>query len=133
MQEFEAVLAEMLVGQVMDGNCTSLTVTVKVQVLVLLAPSVTLKVLVVTPTGNADPDAKPEVCTVTGPVQLSVPTGAVKVTTALHCPVVLFALIFVGQVMFGKVWSVTVAVKVQAAVFPAPSVAVIVTVVAPRF
>lgn len=133
MQEFDAVLAAILAGQIMVGICTSFTVTVKAQVLVLPAPSVTLNVLVVTPTGNAAPDAKPEVCTVVGPEQLSVPTGAVKTATALHCPVVLFMFMFNGQVMLGKVWSDTVTVKAQVAVFAAPSVAVIVTVVAPRF
>lgn len=123
----------MLAVQVIVGSCVSFTVTVNVQVLVLPEPSVTLKVLVVTPTGKEAPDAKPVVCTVVGPEQLSVPTGAVKTATALHCPVVLFMIMFNGQVMFGKVWSDTVTVKVQAAVFAAPSVAVIVTVVVPRF
>ena len=51
----------MFAGQVIEGNCVSFTVTVKAQVDVLFAASVTLKVLVVTPTGNDDPEAKPAV------------------------------------------------------------------------
>ena len=48
-------------GQVIVGSCVSFTVTVKAQVAVLLAPSVTMNVLVVTPTGNDAPEANPEV------------------------------------------------------------------------
>ena len=48
-------------GQVIVGSWVSDTVTVKAQVAVLLAPSVTLNVLVVTPTGNEAPEAKPAV------------------------------------------------------------------------
>ena len=51
----------MLAGQMMVGSCVSFTVTVKAQVALLLAPSVTLNVFVVTPTGNNAPDGKPEV------------------------------------------------------------------------
>ena len=45
------------------------------QVAVLLAPSVTLKVLVVTPTGKLAPEARPAVWVVLAPEQLSVPNG----------------------------------------------------------
>ena len=62
-------------GQVIVGSCASLTVTVKAQVAVLLAPSVTLKVFVVVPTGKEDPEGNPEVWIVVGLEQLSVPTG----------------------------------------------------------
>ena len=55
----------------------STTVTVKEQVAELLEPSVTLKVLVVTPTGKEVPLDKPAICVVTEPEQLSVPPGVV--------------------------------------------------------
>ena len=64
-------------GHVITGNCVSNTVTVKAHVLVLPAASVTLNILVVTPTGNAPPAAMPAVCIVFGLGQLSVPTGVV--------------------------------------------------------
>nr|WP_298869736.1 hypothetical protein [uncultured Allomuricauda sp.] len=44
---------------------------------VLPAPSVTSKVFVVVPVGNAAPEASPAICTVVAVPQLSVPTGAV--------------------------------------------------------
>ena len=52
---------ERFAGQVIEGNWVSFTVTVKAQVDVLVAASVTLNVLVVTPTGNDEPEAKPAV------------------------------------------------------------------------
>ena len=55
----------------------SMTVTVKEQVVVLPDASVTVKVLVVLPEGKVAPLAKPAVCVVVAPGQLSVPTGAV--------------------------------------------------------
>ena len=58
------------------------TVTLKEQVAVRPAPSVTLKVLVVVPVGKVDPLANPAIRTVVAPGQLSVPTGAAYVTTA---------------------------------------------------
>jgi hypothetical protein len=61
----------------MAGSSVSVIVTVKLQVAVFPAPSVTTNVLVVTPTGKAAPLASPAVCVVVAPVQLSVPTGAV--------------------------------------------------------
>ena len=51
----------MFAGQVIVGTCVSDTVTVKEQVAELPAPSVTLNVLVVTPTGNDEPEGKPDV------------------------------------------------------------------------
>jgi hypothetical protein len=67
----------MLAGQVIVGGWLSVTVTVKEQEVVWLLAAVTTKVLVVTPTGNAAPEAKPAVCIVVWPEQLSNPTGAV--------------------------------------------------------
>ena len=52
---------EMFAGQVIVGACVSFTVTVKAQVALLFAASVTLNVLVVTPTGNEAPEAEPPV------------------------------------------------------------------------
>ena len=76
-----AVLAQALNrifdGQAIVGFCVSFTVTVNEQAAVLPPASVTLKVFVVTPTGNVDPLARPAICVVTEPEQLSVPTGAV--------------------------------------------------------
>jgi uncharacterized protein (DUF983 family) len=73
----EAALALMFAGQVIVGGWLSATVTVKLQLAVWLLAAVTVKVLVVTPTGKLLPPAKPAVCAVVAPEQLSVPTGAV--------------------------------------------------------
>ena len=63
-------------GQVMVGGWLSTTVTVKEQLAVAALAAVTVKVLVVTPTGKLAPEAKPAVCAVVAPGQLSVPDGA---------------------------------------------------------
>ena len=57
---------------VIVGNSLSVTVTVNEHVAVLLLASVTLKVFVVVPIGNKLPLAKPAVCVISCPVQLSV-------------------------------------------------------------
>ena len=62
----------------------STTVTVNEQVAVLPNASVTRKVFVVVPIGKVAPLAKPAVCVVVAPGQLSEPTGAVNVTGAEH-------------------------------------------------
>lgn len=49
-------------GQVIVGACVSFTLTVNEQVDVLPASSVAVYVLVVVPTGNAEPLGKPAVC-----------------------------------------------------------------------
>jgi hypothetical protein len=64
-----------LLGQVIVGAWVSVTVTVKLQVAVKPAASVTLKVFVVVPIGNNDPEGNPAICTVDGLGQLSKPTG----------------------------------------------------------
>jgi hypothetical protein len=79
----------------------STTVTVKLQVVLFPAASVTSNVLVVVPTGKVAPEAKPVVCVVVAPEQLSVPTGVVYVTAAPQVPVVLFTEMFAGQLMVG--------------------------------
>ena len=70
-----ALFTLMLLGQVIVGTWLSLTVTVKEQVAVLPLASVTRKTLVVTPTGKLEPLARPAVCVVLLPAQLSEPTG----------------------------------------------------------
>ena len=90
--------------------------TVKAQVAVLLAPSVALKVFVVTPTGKLAPEAKPDVWMVVTIGQLSVPTGAIYVTIALHWPVVLLTATLDGQVITGSVLSVQSAGTVVTAI-----------------
>ena len=69
---------------VIVGFWRSFIVTVKEQLAVLPNPSVTKKVFVVVPTGNVAPDANPAICVVIDPRQLSVPIGALYVTTASH-------------------------------------------------
>ncbi len=71
-----------LAGQVIVGGCVSVTVTVKVQGLMLLEASVALQVTVVVPFGKNDPDAGLQVG-VPAPEQLSLAVGA-NVTTAPH-------------------------------------------------
>src|SRR5438128_7907205 len=110
-------------GQLITGGSLSVTLTVKLHASASLSRSVTRNTLVVTPTGKADPLANPPVCVVTAPAQLSVPTGAAKVTTALHRLASTLATMFDGQLITGAVVSVTVKVAVQVALLPVPSVA----------
>jgi hypothetical protein len=108
-------------------GATPTTVTVKEHCAVKPAPSVTVCVTVVVPIGKVDPLAKPPVLTVVAPEQLSVPTGAVYVTTA---PAALVAIteIFDVHEITGGVASSTVTVNEQFDV-PTALVAVAVTVV----
>src|SRR5258705_73297 len=76
VQAPRSVLTATLAGQVICGSSVSLTVTVKVQLAVLLAASVALQVTVVVPLSNAVPLAGAHV-TVTGPSQTSLAVGAV--------------------------------------------------------
>src|SRR6266511_8253 len=121
----------MLVGQLIAGGSLSLTVTVKLHVAMLPAASVTRKTLVVTPTGKPDPLANPPVCAVSAPGQLSLPTGVVYVTTALHWPTSTLVAMLVGQPIAGSSVSLTVTVKLHVAVLPAASVTTKVLVVTP--
>ena len=63
-------------GTTITGG-TPTTVTVKLDVAVLPAASVTTNVFVVVPNGNVEPLGKPAVCSVVTPPTLSVPIGAV--------------------------------------------------------
>ena len=65
------VVEVMLAGQVTVGFCVSLTVTVNVQLALLLLASITVHITVVTPLGKVDPD-EGEHTGVPTPEQLSV-------------------------------------------------------------
>ena len=71
----EAVLSVMFAGHVMLGFCVSLTVTVKVQLAVLLEASVAVQVTVVTPFWKVEPEAGTQ--DAVAPGQLSVGVGVV--------------------------------------------------------
>ena len=73
----------------MDGNCVSLTVTVKEQVAELFAASVARKVTLVVPTAKEEPEAAPRLTTVGEAVQLSVEVALPNATFAPHWPMVL--------------------------------------------
>src|SRR5688572_6375658 len=118
-------------GQLIVGGSLSLTVPVNLHVAVLPAASVTRNTLVVTPTGKAAPLVNPPICVVSAPGQLSVPTGVVKLTTALHRPASLVARMSAGQLIVGGSLSLTVTVKLQVAVLPAASVSRTTLVVTP--
>jgi hypothetical protein len=116
-------------GTVSFGRSLSLTVTVKLQVLVLPAWSVAVEVTTVHPSENCEPEGGLEV-TFTVPQPPEAVTW--KLTVAEHWPGSVFWLTLQGQVMVGlEVVPFTVTVKVQVAVLPAASVAVEVTVVVP--
>ena len=59
------------------GSSLSVMITVNEHVAELPLASVTLNVLAVVPIGNVAPLARPAVCIVIGPEQLSDPTGEV--------------------------------------------------------
>jgi hypothetical protein len=91
----------MFAGQVITGAMLSTTVTLKLHVAVKPLMSVTLNAFVVTPTGYVAPDNKPAIWTVVGLGQLSVPTGAVYVTTAEQSPGATLAVTLAGHIMPG--------------------------------
>ena len=73
-----AAVTEMFIGQLTMGGCASVTVTVKVQLLVKPTPSVARHTTVFVPFGKAEPLGKPPVrSTVGGGAQLSKAVGAV--------------------------------------------------------
>ena len=85
----------------------------------------------VVPTGNASPDANPEVCVVIAPVQLSVPIGVMNITTASHISASLPCIIFEGHTIVGSWVSCIVTVNEQLAELPVASVTWNVFVVVP--
>src|SRR5437764_13018517 len=121
----------MSAGQTITGAWLSRTVTVKLQVAVLPAASLTTKLLVVTPSGNNEPLARPAVCTVLEPGQLFVPLGAVQLPIAPLFPYTTLFRSSAGQTITGAWLSRTVTVKLQAAVLPAASLTTNVLVVTP--
>ena len=119
------VLTVRLLGQVMVGSVTSLTVTVKVHWAVRSARSVAVYRTVVTPMEKLAPRAgelvtalTPWLSLVVGSVQDTAKDGPVE--GALTCTLA-------GQVMVGGATSLTLTVNEQLAVLPAASVAVLVT------
>src|SRR6185436_1977762 len=98
----------MLAGQAaMSGASVSLTVTLKVQALVLPLPSVAVQMTTVVPLVKAVPLAGEQ--TTEALVQLSLALGAVKVATAVHWPAsVLFTMLAGQAAITGAVVSLTV-------------------------
>jgi len=117
-------------GQVIVGGCVSLTVTVNVQVAVLLEESLTVQVTVVVPLGKNEPEAGEQPGAPT-PGQLSLTVGGGYVAAAPHWLGSFDLVMFAGQVIVGGCVSLTVTVNVQFAIAPPESVAVHVTVVVP--
>ena len=113
--------AMILAGQVIVGDCVSLTVTVKLQ----LPPPGVVQVTVVVPTGKKDPEAG---------VHITAPQAggavALKGTVAPHWPAVLLAMMLAGQVI-GHASTVTVNMQSASGLSGLASVAVQVTVVVP--
>ena len=70
---FGSVLLVMLTGQMIDGGCVSLIVTVNEQLAVLPEASLAVQVTVVVPFGKAPPDAGEQMTD--APPQLSEPVG----------------------------------------------------------
>src|SRR5262245_51784791 len=115
----------MLLGHVITGLCVSVTVTVKVQPLVLPLASVAVVVTVVVPRGNVLPLGG--MLTLFVIAQLSV-AATVKVTLLrLQRPGSVGNMRLVGQAITGFSVSNTVTVKVQLFVLPLASVAKMVT------
>ena len=119
------VLTTKLLGQVMVGSVTSLTVTVKVHWAVRSARSVAVYRTVVMPmeklaprTGELVTALTPWLSLAVGSVQDTAKDGPVE--GALTCTLA-------GQAMAGGAMSLTLTVNVQLAVLPAASVAVLVT------
>src|SRR5882672_9666760 len=99
-------------GQVMAGGVfvvAELIVTVKVHVVMLLAPSLAVQVTGVVPNGNVEPAGGVQLAVTPG--QLSVAVGAEKLTTKVVWPGGASATMFVEQVIDGGCVSLTVTVK----------------------
>src|ERR1043165_6621910 len=123
-----AVLVTTLAGPVIAGGSVSLTVTLKMQFVVLPLASVAVHVTGVAPWANVEPLAGAHTKVTSG--QLSFTTGT-NPTTWLHVPAAVLVTMSVGQVMVGGSVSFTVTVKLQLTMLPAASVAVQVTVFVP--
>jgi hypothetical protein len=123
-----AALTVRFAGQVICGGCVSLTVTVKLQVLLLPLPSRAVLVTVVTPMGKAKPLAGTLVTLASAQLSLAV---MVKLTLLEQTPGAAFTMRFAGQVICGSCVSLTVTVKLHVLLLPLLSRAVPVTVVTP--
>ncbi len=108
-----------------------MTVTVKVQALVLPLVSLAVQVTVFTPRLKVEPLAG--LHATVAPGQLSVAVGSVQVTLPLeHWPLSVLAVMFAGQApMTGFSVSLIVTVKLQVLILPLASVAVHITVFTP--
>ena len=106
----------------------SVTVTVKVQLELLPAASVTVQTTLVEPFGKLEPEGGTH--RIEPPGQLSV-NVAVKLTLLAHWPGAVLTVIGPGLLGTGRSVSVTVTVKVQLELLPAASVAVHTTLVVP--
>jgi len=116
-------------GNFSTGTVASLTVTVNVPLLTLLAASVAVTVTLVVPSGNTVPLALEYA--ITGLALTSSVAGAAEYVTSAPLALVAVAVTFEGNVNTGAVVSLTVTVTVPLLTFPAASVAVTVTLVAP--
>ena len=87
-------LTTKLTGATIVGFCVSITVTVKLAVLVFPAASVAVYVTVVVPSENTSPELC--VLVIVTPAQLSVIVGVVQVAVALQFPVLLLMIRFAG-------------------------------------
>ena len=88
----------MLPGQVIVGGCVSVTVTVKLQLLVLPDESHTWHVTLVTPLGKLEPLAGTQLVPATPQLSLTV---RLKVTLELHWSVATGTVMLPGQVITG--------------------------------
>ena len=124
-----ALFVVMFAGQVMAGGVlvvvVELTVTVKLQELMLAEASRAVHVTVVVPTGNDDPDGGAQLAVTPG--QLSAAVGAAKLTIAMVWPAGTLVTTFAGQTIAGGSVSLTVTVNEQLA----PLAVVQLTIVVP--
>ena len=112
-------------GQVIEGAWVSLTVTVKVQVLLLPLASVAVLVTVVTPIGKVEPEVRLLTRLVTE--QLSVALTLKVTLLRLHKPASAVRTRLAGQVIKGALVSRTMTRCTQLLVLPLVSVTVQVT------
>ncbi len=123
--QFASVVKILLAGQVMLGSVTSLTVTVKVQVVVFPLPSSAVNVTVSVVSSPVRVSFASGICvTAIVVAQLSVVAAAVKSGIEALQSASKSKVISAGQVILGEIASFNVISKVQVSVFPLPSSAV---------
>src|SRR6266853_1218080 len=111
LQEPGSALTVTVAGQLIDGRSVSLTVTVKLQPLVLPAASVSPHVTAVTPSRKVEPLGG--LHTTVTLVQLSLALTVYVTLLALHCPASVAVTRSAGQVMAGASLSTTTTCCVQ--------------------